>query len=503
VQFERHGVIQHASPHLASVDNERLFSTDLRDEIDRMSLSPVITTTAGDVARVDSYVTPSGIKITSTPQRLRLTLSTRTTVVIERRNDVCSVRLAFGSVGVGPDVSVQPGAVTTVVDDEARARAADPNAWRRDITVVLAEWEPTVAWCSGDPALLTAAIGALTHPLIAALHHAGATALTDIPRWLTPLLRSPDLRSAVGVLSVQPTRRLVRALGSSLTPVDGRLDLAPVSLAVAAGSDTPADLLANLLEAGNPPNPDRLVPTVEQVRAIERGVARHPADRRVALLTDAVDDPVALAQLFTQLSSRSALIPDPPPTRVRDLHDLCRQIVPVLAPRPASLPEPVAPAPPADADQAGTAPPPHELLLTAPQPDARRVAPRRLEVNGPRAAPTAPSPTTDHWPLPDALTVVHGLHHHDLTFVVPTTALQLSQWGVQLRNCLSDYHAAVAGGRTWLVGIEQGGHPIGCIEIVPSTRRLRQAYGRANRPLPPRVRTTALGLLTRFDVLVE
>lgn len=462
-----------------------------------------IAATLVEDARVGIEVTPSGLQVSRTQKRLHITLSPRTAIVIHRRDDVCSVRLAFGSVGVGPDVSVQPGAVTTVVDDEARARAADPNAWRRDVTVVLAEWEPAVAWCSGDPALLTAAIGALTHPLIAALHHAGATALTDIPRWLAPLLRCPDLRSAVGVLSVEPTRRLVRALGSSLTPVDGRLDLAPVSLAVAAGSDTPADLLANLLEAGSPPNPDRLVPTVEQVRAIERGVARHPADRKVALLIDAVDDPVALAHLFTLLSSRAGLIPDPPPIRVRDLHDLCRQIVPVLAPRPASLPEPVAPAPPADTAQAGTAPPPNELLLAAPQPDAPRAAPRRREVNGPRAAPTAPPPTTDHWPVPEALTVVHGLNHHDLTFVVPTTAVQLRQWGVQLRNCLGDYHAAVAGGRTWLVGIEQGGHPIGCIEIVPSTRRLRQAYGRANRPLPPRVRTTAFGLLTRFGVLVE
>ena len=79
--------------------------------------------------------------------------------------------------------------------------------------------------------------------------------------------------------------------------------------------------------------------------------------------------------------------------------------------------------------------------------------------------------------------------------------MQLTQWGTQLRNCLGSYHAAAAADAAWLVGLEKGGRLVGCIEVSPQQRRIRQAFGPANRQLPGRLLSTATEMLVRFGVI--
>ena len=60
-----------------------------------------------------------------------LTISVPSAMIVFRRSgQVGTVGLRFGRLGVGPDVSIQPAAVTAVIDDRARSVGVDPNRWR-------------------------------------------------------------------------------------------------------------------------------------------------------------------------------------------------------------------------------------------------------------------------------------------------------------------------------------------------------------------------------------
>ena len=81
------------------------------------------------------------------------------------------------------------------------------------------------------------------------------------------------------------------------------------------------------------------------------------------------------------------------------------------------------------------------------------------------------------------------------------TMVELELWSRQLHNCLDTYAAASAHQRSWLIGIRDDDRLIGCIEVCPATRRLRQAQGSRNRALPTAVYDTAVRVLADHGLL--
>jgi hypothetical protein len=88
-----------------------------------------------------------------------------------------------------------------------------------------------------------------------------------------------------------------------------------------------------------------------------------------------------------------------------------------------------------------------------------------------------------------------GFRWGPVELVVPTSSAELSQWGQVLHNCLGDYTAAVLAGRSWLVGVRCDEVLVGCAEIDPRHRSIRQLLGPFNRPLPEQVRNDVVEAL--------
>jgi len=408
----------------------------------------------------------SGLRYRAGDGELRFQLSTRTGVVFSVAGDRCRARLVFGRQSLGADVSVQPGAVVAVVDEEARAARVDRNVWRREMARALVNWSTRLDASVVYADDLCAVVGAVTHPLLAELYARGGAPLSDIPRWAAPVLVSSSAREAAGVICLAPNRRLIRALVASLEPVEGLIDLCPLALVAAAGRHRSADVLANVLEAGAPGYPRRVVPTVDDVAVIARVLGDQPDDRVGLLLIDSMEAAPRLVRELRLLDSRRVQLPNPLPMRLDDLSALRARFVPVLA---------------------------------EPAPRQRR-APREPREE-PLPAPRAPVTTSHHWPVPIELSPLDGARLNGMRLLVPTSAVQLADWGSRLRNCLADYRNALATGRTWVIGVEVNGVLTGAIEVSPRTRRLRQAFGTANTGLPREIRREALVLLRGHGII--
>jgi hypothetical protein len=117
----------------------------------------------------------------------------------------------------------------------------------------------------------------------------------------------------------------------------------------------------------------------------------------------------------------------------------------------------------------------------------------------PRLSASTPAP--QRWSVPRALQVVDRQLFRGLRFLVPTSTTELSLWGARLHNCLDTYARAAAADTSWLVGIERDDLLIGCVEIVPTTRRVRQALGPRNRPLAAAVQQSTLEFLHHHRVI--
>jgi len=117
----------------------------------------------------------------------------------------------------------------------------------------------------------------------------------------------------------------------------------------------------------------------------------------------------------------------------------------------------------------------------------------------PRAAPVLPAAqqafAVARWPIPRQLLAINDFSHGGLRLVVPTTSEELRRWGRALHSCLGDFSGAAANGHSWLIGVERDDHLIGCVEVQPATRRVRQALGPRNHPLPPNVAAAVFNAL--------
>jgi hypothetical protein len=419
------------------------------------------------------------------------------------------------------DVSIQPGAVVRTCDGLARERCVDPHRWSSVLAGRAARWagaEPGDALGSVQQTALLRTITVITHPLVGQAVAAGAEPLNEIPRWASPVLRARDASSAAhALLGAASTRRVARSLAASLLPTDphSTIDLGPLSLAViAAGLVTP-DELATVLDEPGPARSPAELPSVDDIADCRRGLAVLPAQRRAAVLRDAAsaDDPGDLTEVMRHLWWARDRVEHPLPGRIAELRRVCAHQVAVL-PDPATLPvenavvdvpqtprrtprrppRPIAHPTPATArvteEQATVAPPP------------RHTPARPVEPTPVFAAPSPNGHHPSHWTTPQPLRPIDGLTTGGLRLVVPRSANELRRWGDILHNCLADYAGASSRGESWLVAIERDDTVIGCIEVTPATRRIRQALGPRNRPLPRDVLTVAVRALERHGIVV-
>ena len=122
----------------------------------------------------------------------------------------------------------------------------------------------------------------------------------------------------------------------------------------------------------------------------------------------------------------------------------------------------------------------------------------------PRGAPRVPlnphALGVVRWPVPRPLLAISDHAHGGLRFLVPTSREELRRWGRVLHNCVGDFGNAMAAGHSWVIGIEKDDQIIGCIEVNPASRQVRQALGPRNRPLAPTAATTMFEALQRCGV---
>ena len=446
---------------------------------------------------------------------LMVCLSPTAGVLFDR--DRAQVRLLFGRSGAGPDVSFQPAAVDRVVRDQARLAGVDPNRWSTELLGLLVDWSPALGWIERGPHQLIAAVGAFTHPLLCEPYQEGRSPLGEVPRWASPILRASDARDAASRLVKAPTnRRVTRALAMALVARENEIDFERLASAVAAAGLVADDELANLLEVPLGEGPAHAPLAADKVRAIRTGLGWYPADRRAALLMDAarhhrVDD---LARAMGRLRWVIDSAPRPLPVRLSRLEELCARLVPVVAARHD---------PPPRQSPSVVTPTGEEARRTNLEPSQRRSAARWEEVPHPAEAaevpqtrpsrqrarpgqvplqaPPAPATCPQSWPVHPALLAVSEHRVGELTLCVPTSLAELASWSRLLNNCLNSFGPAVAHGRSWVIGVRSDDEWIGAVEICPATRRLRQAQGPRNRPLPAAVYERVIEALGELNVL--
>ena len=259
-----------------------------------------------------------------------------------------------------------------------------------------------------------------------------------------------------------------------------------------------------------------------------------PPGRRAALLMDSArhHDTHALASTMAQLWWVKDRAERPLPTKLKDLNELVSRLVPAranvavaptVAPTAASAPAPVrrrrvtpmagrfdlenmphsAAPPPTSATPVAT----HRAdnrPVAVEQPAATPVAPPTSAVRRQATIPLAP-PTNDgfhpaSWVVPASLRRINRHRSDGLDFDVPTSNAELAWWGRELRNCLASYGGATYREESWLVGVRHDDRLIACVEVVPSTRRVRQLLGRRNQPLPQAVHDNILRALIECGV---
>ncbi|MGQ0832494.1 MAG: PcfJ domain-containing protein [Microthrixaceae bacterium] len=381
------------------------------------------------------------------------------------------------------DVTNQPRVLIAALGDTD----ADPT---EDVRAVC-------AWLDGfsahhdlwrDPRVdLTRTLTGASFPLLARMYEGGAATLQDVPRWAAPALIESTVRAATtAVLAPVASRTVVAALGSALTP---RADpprppaLHVLALALMGSGVLASDAVARVLRAAGPegPPPPPTWPTVDEVARF-RGMAGVLGTRRVErVLTDAAtlpDGPRLLARTAVLLEGIPAGARLRLPQGLGALHRRCLELTP-LDPRPHRPEAPAAPA-------------------AAPRPRVR--VPREALMAPPTVgrAPRAADPLS----YPATVARVHGrAAGPHLRLVLPRSTFELREWGQRMHNCLGSFAAAVASGRSLVVGVERRDVLAYCAELVPSSRTMRQLHGSHNHAVPGRDAAAICAALVEVGLL--
>ena len=402
--------------------------------------------------------------------------------------------LWFGGGRVSADVTIQPSAVLREIDQTAAEHTADPGGWRARVLRVLKTWDPSLEWLDNEPSSLLTAVGATTHPWLGEAYRRGHAPIGEVPRWASPVLRCHTPAAAAAELDPSATRRVARSLAASIVrhEAPATVDLRPLALAVMGVGLLGPDELANVLDAEHvgPPGGGAL-PEPDRVKEVRQMLAHYAPDRAAALLIDAATrhSISELADWLRQLWWVHERAPQPLPVRLTGVQDICRQLVPVLAPtdgRAAVAPVPAA-APPTPAARPAT-----NFLHTRPEP----------RYDDPRMAPVVTDASAvTRWSIPSPLRSVNEFEREGIMFLVPTSRPELDRWGAVLHTCVGDYADPIIRGVSWVIGLKCENHLVGCIEVRARSRTVRQALGPRNQPLPPAMLQSALRTLEMHGIV--
>lgn len=351
-------------------------------------------------------------------------------------------------------------------------------------------------------------LGAAAFPVLAAAYDAGATPIDEIPRWASPILAAPDLRTAATeAFGDAATRPVVTALARSVVREPGRpVDLTRLGLALIGAGTLDPDRIARVLGATGqaPDTPIELTPTrIADARAATR---RWGPRRTTDYLCEAAGDTASLRRFDDCLTWAIDLGPHAPfrlPRRLDDLADVYRSRITSRADDP----------PPPGRPQ-------HPRTTRVTEPAGETVDNRRIDTT-PDAVPDtiadaipdyglhfAPRVATDrpignNSPIrhPRWLRPLNGTHSATFTYLLPRTCGDLVRWSRLLGNCLHTYRSAAVAGASHLVGIEAGGMLRYVIEI-DRDRHIRQFAGQANRRPSAANHTEILAHLGTLHVLV-
>lgn len=411
------------------------------------------------------------------------------------------------------DVSLQPAIFTQVLPGGSGpcppgSAGAQVARWLADLSLEAGGWSP--ADLSGVDVVGTA--GGVVLPLLGAAYDQRATPVAEVPRWAEVTLLEPTATAAArAAFGGNGTRAVARALVAGLVrqsnPVPdgvtvlngdhptGVVRLWPLAVALMADGAVEPDHLARLLMTTGPAHDPASWPDVERL-AIGSKVASHLGPAATRVLADVVsreDGPQLFEQICRDYPSVVDLLPTRPATRLEDLRDQCRSLLPV-DPAPFGSPPQALPGRPAR------------------RPARRRVArdadwaTERLRRDRALVAPPVADSEVDPaavaaFRLPDSVTSLQGADiGDDLRLLVPRSASELAAWGVQMHTCVGTFAPAVAAGRSLILGIERHGTLHSCLEAT-SGGLVRQFLGVRNRTVPLDVATPVCRFLADAGVL--
>jgi hypothetical protein len=411
------------------------------------------------------------------------------------------------------DVSFHPAAAVDVVRGHARRRSSDGNGWLGALVpAVVADGARWSAWSPPAGLAAHAVLGGLAHPLVGVAYEAGVRAAAEVPRWASAALAEETASAAAVRLfgARSATRTVMAALGGFFVqqPAFAWWQLAA---AVAAADVVEPDELAAILSARGPSvglapegaaatapaalavdsaaawagEPVEVVPPSEAIAVLREGFRRLEHGRTRRLVVDAVVSAGGggVRRLVRALRSLVDLADDvrwPPPARLAELEVVLLQ---------ASA---VDPSPPPTRTMCGSAPAADRP--TVPAPAATWSTPRR-------APPTSGRPAPRGAFVHDvgARRRFDGVHlaGGELELVLPRTPQELTAWGRMLDNCLGDFAAAVAQGRSVIVGVRRRRALVAALELRPDLRTVVQFLGPRNRVPSATVTTPVLAAVER------
>ena len=458
------------------------------------------------------------------------------TFVLGVRDDRLRVELAMLPTSRTIDVTRQPGLFGQVLP-LGPGPCTDGSAG-----AAVARWVASLAggtrmWRPADPAGagLVAVVGGAALPLLGAAYDAGAATVHEVPRWAAPLLAAATPREAVRTaFGAKGTKAVARALvGGLVAPYPGAVDGTPrvgpapragtvalhrVAVALMGEAVLEPDRLARVLAADGPPSSSERWPDASTLAVGHALASRLGPVGAERVLTEAVttdDGMAALDELCHLYPGVADQLPSRPPTRLVALRDLCRSLLP-LDPDPSAARWGRAPrSPTARVVPARAAPPPERPAPPVrpprprpPDPAPARAAPRQRRPDPPdpraraRVAPAAPAvPPNAALRHSTGVTALHGVEvGADLRLLLPRTSDELVAWGRLLRSCVGSFGAAVAAGRSVLIGVEERGALAYCLEVAPDGS-VRQFLGQRNRTVPRPVVASVCDVLVAAGVV--
>lgn len=397
------------------------------------------------------------------------------------------IGLVMPGIGRVIDVSVQPNAACRTLDEAARRAGVPTGAVDSTALSALARaCERAGAWTAARGLGLLRGLGGAAFPLLGGAYDEGAAPLAEVPRWAVPTLSARSIGDAAAIaFGDRATRPVRRALVEAIRPLEcGSVDLAALAFALMGVDVLQPDRLARVLAAPRVLQPSADLPDPATLRTTRRVVNSWGDLRTERVLLDAAGRADGMAMLLRTAEHARQLgdhgPPAPLPNRLVELHDVHRAL---LRSVPAVHAEPVRR--------------PRRAVAPAPRPrPAERPTHRAL---APQAALTPVGPST---PLPTSRTVraLAGRGAGDLSLVLPHTAGDLARWGRLLSNCLGDFGASAAAGRSVIVGVLRANQLVSAVELTPDGL-VRQFCGRANRAPADHHRREVMRLLVQGCVV--